>query len=135
MNVTLLAGTPVAGDTFTLFSAAGGISGSFTFTNLPAIPGLGWDTTNLVNGILKVFATVNPNPTNITATVSGNLLQLSWPADHIGWTLQAQTNSLGAGLNPNAAAWFNVPGSTSVNSVNIMIDPAKGTVFYRLVLP
>jgi hypothetical protein len=78
---------------------------------------------------------VNSNPTNITATVSGNVLTLSWPADHTGWTLQAQTNSLGAGLNPNPGAWFTVTGSTSVNTVNVTMDPAKGTVFYRLVLP
>jgi len=28
-----------------------------------------------------------------------------------------------------------VPGSTSVNTVNITINPANGTVFYRMVYP
>jgi hypothetical protein len=41
---------------------------------------------------------------------------------------------LGAGLNPNPAAWVTVPNSTGVNTVNVTMDPAQGTVFYRLVL-
>jgi autotransporter-associated beta strand protein len=135
LNISLLGGTLQGGDTFTLFKSGGGISGAFAATNLPVIPGIGWVTTNLANGILSVIATVNPNPTNITVSVSGNVLTLSWPPDHTGWQLQAQTNSLSAGLNTAAGAWFNVPGSTSVNTVNITMDPAKGTVFYRLVLP
>jgi hypothetical protein len=56
------------------------------------------------------------NPTNITAGVSSNTLTISWPADHTGWTLQAQTNSLSTGQ------WFDLPGSDGVNA----------TVFYRL---
>lgn len=105
-------------------------------TNLPVLgAGLAWVTTNLANGVLSVFATVNPNPTNITASVSGNTLTLSWPADHTGWRLLVQTNSVGSGLNPAANAWFTVPGSTSVNSESITVDPSQGTVFYRLVYP
>ena len=38
------------------------------------------------------------SPTSITAVASNNLLFLSWPADHAGWILQAQTNPLTAGL-------------------------------------
>ncbi len=127
--------TPVAGDTFTLFKATGGIAGSFAVTNLPAIPGLGWDTTNLASGVLSLFATVNPTPTNITASVSGNLLTLSWPADHTGWRLEVQTNSPGAGLNPAAGAWSTVAGSFSVNSMSFPVDATNGNVFYRMVYP
>jgi len=43
-----------------------------------------------------------------------------------------QTNSLGAGLGTN---WVDVAGSTTVNSVNATLDPANGTVFYRMVYP
>jgi autotransporter-associated beta strand protein len=136
LNVSILAGPLAAGDTFTLFSAAGGMSGAFTATNLPALsPGLGWVTTNLANGIISVIATVNTNPTNITASVSGGVLTLSWPTDHTGWRLLAQTNSLAAGLNPNPNAWSTVPGSTTVNTVNITLDPSQTTVFYRLTYP
>ena len=75
---------------------------------------------------------VATNPTNITSSVSGNVLTLSWPADHIGWRLQTQTNSLSAGLG---SGWTDVPGSTSVDSVSVTINPANGTVFYRMVYP
>jgi len=133
LKVTVLGSIPAANDIFTLFNATGGVTGTFAATNLPALGGgLVWDTTNLVNGVLHIIATVNTTPTNLTAVVSGNLLTLSWPADHTGWRLQAQTNSLNTGLNTN---WFDVAGSTSVNSVNATINPANGTVFYRMVYP
>lgn len=132
LKVSLLGGSLQNGDTFTLFKSTGGLSGTFAVTNLPVIPGIGWVTTNLANGILSVVVTVNPNPTNITTSVSGNVLTLSWPADHTGWTLQVQTNSLSTGLNTN---WFNVPGSTLVNTNVVTINPANGTVFYRMIYP
>ena len=91
---------------------------------------LGWVTTNLANGILKVVATVNLNPTNITVTVSGNTLTLTWPADHLGWTLL--TNSVGLTAT---SSWFPVAGSASVTNEVITIDPGKTNVFYRMVYP
>ena len=75
---------------------------------------------------------VATNPTNIMTTVSGNVLTLSWPADHIGWRLQVQTNSLSTGLG---SGWTDVAGSTSVDSVSVTVNPANGTVFYRMVYP
>ena len=81
-------------------------------------------TTNLVVGGL-----VNTSPTNIVASVSGNQLTLSWPADHTGWILQTQTNSASVGLGAN---WFNVPGSTATNRMTFTIVRANPTVFFRL---
>ena len=69
------------------------------------------------------------NPTNITASVSGKTLTIAWPADHIGWILQAQTNGLITGQ------WFDLPGSSDVNSVAHPIAPANAAVFYRLRQP
>jgi hypothetical protein len=69
------------------------------------------------------------NPTNITASVSGKTLTIAWPADHIGWILQAQTNGLSAGQ------WFDLPGTGDVNSVATPINPANAAVFYRLRHP
>ena len=71
-------------------------------------------------------------PTNLVASVVGNNLQLSWPQDHQGWRLQIQTNNLGAGLSTN---WATIPNSASVTATNILIHPANGTVFLRLVYP
>lgn len=80
-------------------------------------------------GVYLPPVTVSTVPTNIVSSVSGGSLTLSWPADHLGWTLQVQTNALTSGLGAN---WVSVPGSSSTNSVVIPIDPANGSVFYRL---
>jgi len=80
-------------------------------------------------GSLLIASTVATYATNITATASGNQIVLSWPATHLGWTLQSQTNSLATGLGAN---WVDVSGSASVNSVTNTINPANGAVFYRL---
>jgi len=128
-------GTPLqAGDTFTLFSPP--VSGAFSVTNLPALsPGLAWTNTLASNGRLAIVATVNPNPTQLTATVSGNVLSLAWPADHIGWRLEVQTNHLAGGISANPNDWGTVLGSTAINQTNLTINPAVPTEFYRLVYP
>jgi autotransporter-associated beta strand protein len=133
LTVTNVAGTLAAADSFKLFTP-GAFAGAFAVTNLPALgTGLVWDTSGLASsGIIKVVASVNTAPTNITTVVSGNTLTLSWPADHTGWRLQSQTNTITTGLG---AGWSDVPGSTSVNSVNVTIDSGNGTVFYRMVYP
>jgi hypothetical protein len=82
-----------------------------------------------IQQIYKLAVPVNTNPTNIVFSLAGNQFTLSWPADHIGWRLQARTNSL-VGAN-----WFDVPNASSTNQVTIPINPANGTVFYRLIYP
>ena len=61
---------------------------------------------------------------------TGNSLDVSWPV--AGGRLQTQTNSLSLGLGTN---WVTLPGSTTTNRVIVPIDPANGSVFYRLALP
>lgn len=78
---------------------------------------------------LVVGIGVNTTPTNIVTSLSGNQLTLSWPADHTGWSLQTQTNTLNAGLKTN---WFNIAGSATTNKVIVTINPANPTVFYRM---
>jgi hypothetical protein len=93
-----------------------------------------WTNNLAVNGTIAVVATltVNTNSTNITATVSSNTLTLSWPADHLHWHLQVQTNSLSTGLGTN---WFTIPGSDAVTSTNITMNPSNGSVFFRMIYP
>jgi fibronectin-binding autotransporter adhesin len=126
----------IAGNIYPLITANGGITGSGGFTlSLP--PGI---TANLVtNGgntialnVTSIASPINTNPTNITISVSGGNLTLSWPADHTGWRLQVQTNSLNVGLSTN---WFTVANSTNVNSVVVPINPANASVFYQLIYP
>jgi hypothetical protein len=81
---------------------------------------------------LPVGVQVNTNPTNIVFSVVNNQLQLSWPSDHTGWQLQAQTNSTAVGISTN---WSNVNNTTGVDSFVVSINLTNGTVFYRLVYP
>ena len=129
-----------AGDTFQLFRAnfSSLYLGSFTTINLPALnPGLGWTNTLSVNGSISVItvSTVNTNLTNMVAAVSGNVLTLSWPADHTGWRLLMQTNHLANGISSNTNDWTTVPGSSGVDLEIITNNPTLPGEFYRLVYP
>jgi autotransporter-associated beta strand protein len=130
LRVVTLAGSIAAGNTFKMFSASNYVGTFASILPNPPVPGLGWNTNT--DGILRVISTVNTNRTNITFTINGNQLTLSWPADHIGWRLQAQTNPINVGLRSN---WFDFPGSTTVNSVTTTINAANGSVFYRMIYP
>jgi hypothetical protein len=107
-----------------------------TVVELPALPcnKVQWTNKLAIDGTLAVIGTACPNPdrTNITAVVAGNTLNLSWPPDHLGWLLQVQTNALTIGLSTN---WVTIPGSDALTNLAVPLDPANGTVFYRLILP
>ena len=83
-------------------------------------------------GSLVIPSSIASYSTNIIATVTGNLLTVSWPATHLGWELMSQTNSLSTGLGNN---WVTNYGTAGVLSTNFTINPANGSVFYRLVHP
>jgi fibronectin-binding autotransporter adhesin len=128
-------GKPLAGgDAIRLFTASSGYTGGFD-SILPATPGanLAWDTTTLTSdGTLRVISLGPPStPTNLVYLVSANQLTLSWPANYVGWLLQAQTNAPGLGLTPT---WYDVPGSATTNQVIMPLDATKGSVFYRMIL-
>ncbi|HEY1790192.1 MAG TPA: autotransporter-associated beta strand repeat-containing protein, partial [Verrucomicrobiae bacterium] len=128
LTVANLGGTLVAGDHFTLFSP--GTSAS-SFGNIVGSPGPGL-IYSFANGVLSVVTGPPSSPTSITAHVNGNVLSLSWPANYLGWILQAQTNSLSVGISTN---WVDVAGSGSVTSTNMPINPSNPTVFFRLRYP
>jgi fibronectin-binding autotransporter adhesin len=131
--VTNISGPLVAGDSFILFNASA-YTGSFSSVTLPALNnGLVWTTNTLsTTGAISVSSAVSTTPTNLTYSSTGNSLTLSWPASHIGWTLQAQTNALNTGLG---ATWYPIPGSTTTNAMTFPVNPANPTVFYRLTYP
>jgi autotransporter-associated beta strand protein len=85
------------------------------------------------------FYTVNLNlqpsltPAKLTNSVNGNTLTLAWPADHLGWHLQMQTNSLGTGLK--TSGWVSIPGSDLVTQTNVSITRTNPAVFYRITYP
>jgi autotransporter-associated beta strand protein len=134
LTVTSLGGVFQAGDSFQLFSVGG--AGNFGATNLPPISPLQWSW-NPAAGTLSVVssATVNTNPTNITASAQGGKLNLYWPPDHTGWRLLAQTNHLASGVSANPNDWATVPATTTTNQVALPLDATKPAQFYRLVYP
>jgi autotransporter-associated beta strand protein len=130
----LSASAPALGNKFTLFSAPTR-SGNFSSIAYPPLAaGLGWTNKLALDGSIEVVQVVNVTPTNINVSVSNGQLTLTWPADHTGWRLEAQTNSLSTGLVP-AGVWGTIPNSNATNAIVIPFDPNNPTVFYRLVFP
>jgi len=124
--------------TNTLFTYTGAIGGTngfagFQLGQLPSgVTAHLLNTGSAVDLAVTSVLTVNTNSPVLTNSLSGNTLTLAWPADHLGWRLEVQTNSLSAGLGAN---WFTWPNSTNVTTVPIPLSPANPTVFFRLVYP
>jgi autotransporter-associated beta strand protein len=130
LTVTNLGPAFQGGEVFRLLSQPA----SFASVTLPAIVSpLSWSNRLGVDGTLVVLGTtVNTNATPLVSAFNQGTLTLSWPSDHTGWRLQAQTNSNGSGLGTN---WVYVTGTSITNQTTIPVNPAGGTVFFRLVYP
>jgi hypothetical protein len=111
--------------TFSLLSARMADSGEYDVQVSNAAGGVGSSSATLT------VIPANTNATPLSVTVTGELLQVSWPVDHTGWRLEMQTNSLAEGLN---SGWVTVPGSDATNRVILPIDH-PGVAFFRLVYP
>ncbi|MEI6077145.1 MAG: autotransporter-associated beta strand repeat-containing protein [Verrucomicrobiota bacterium] len=81
-------------------------------------------------GSLQVVPGIATNPTNITFSISGNTLHLSWPADHLGWMVQS--NSVNLALPGD---WYDISNTISGTNYSITIDATTPNVFYRLRKP
>jgi len=122
-----------------------------TYTTSTNVTGLVYTNTGLVNGTLYYFvvsavnsfgestnsAQVSARPVStasplITFWNSGGQIYVGWPADHTGWWLQMQTNSIDQGLGTN---WVNVFGSDATNQISIPINTVNGSAFFRLASP
>ncbi len=90
---------------------------------------------NSSSPFMLVVNSVNTAPVSIRTSLSGTNLTLSWPADHTGWRLLAQTNNLAHGISSNTNDWGTVTGSVSTNSVTFSISPTGPEDFYRLIYP
>lgn len=91
--------------------------------NVAELQFLGW------NPAVPAVSTTSPT---LGWQLNGSQLQFVWPADHIGWCLQAQTNASSVGLSTN---WVAVPGSTITNQFTFQIGLSNGSVFFRLTYP
>lgn len=83
-------------------------------------------------GALRVVpsATIPTAGTNLSYSIGGGQILLSWPSNYVGWYLQKQTNSRSVGLSSN---WVTIPGSQNVTQTNFPVTPADPTVFFRMV--
>ena len=122
------------GDSFYLFSEAVSNGAALTVTG----GGMNWNNHLAVDGgitALSVAFTTANYPTNMTFSLNNTSLTINWPATHLGWILQSQTNKLGAGLTAPSAAWYDMANTASGTSANITINPTNPTVFFRLRHP
>ncbi len=128
VTVTNFGAAPVVvGDTFKIFNKA--LTGGNTVTITGA--GMNWGNNLSTDGsitALSVVSTVATNSTNMTFSVSGTNLSLTWPGDHLGWYVQMQTNNL------TNSAWVDVTNSSTVTNVLIPINPNQPKAFFRMSL-
>ena len=75
---------------------------------------------------------VSTNAPTLNFSTSTGQLNFSWPADHLGWRLQTQTNARNTGLGTN---WMTLEGSTNTTNVILPVSTANASVFFRLVYP
>ena len=75
---------------------------------------------------------ISSTPASLSYAVTNNQLYLTWPGDHLGWILQAQTNSLRAGLATN---WVDVANSAYLTKAAWPVLSANPAVFFRLRHP
>jgi autotransporter-associated beta strand protein len=131
VNITGTNGLAI-GNTYPLTSYSGTLSG---FANLQVQMPYGWRGTLVNSGnqiVLADVAVVAASSPQISVTPGSQQLQVTWPADHTGWRLEAQTNSLNSGLGTN---WFTVSDSAATNQIILPVITTNGGVFYRLVYP
>ena len=127
--VTNVAFTPVTnGQVFQLVNAT---TTAGTFANAASVaiyPG-GTGTFSAATGQLTITSV--PAAPTLNVVQSGNSLQFAWSNLNGVYHMQAQTNSLNVGISTN---WFNITSGVT-NSATVTINPANGSVFYRLVAP
>lgn len=113
------------------------VSGNLELVGLGTLPAghNGYLSNNVAAKSLDLVL-INPNPlpsapTNISYSVSGGDIVVSWPTEYTGWLLERQTNSLSAGLSTN---WETVAGSASVSTTNFPLTEAPAQ-FFRMRKP
>ncbi len=116
--------------TYTVFSYTGSLSGNAVLGSAPTNFNYAIDTNTL--GQVKISVT-QPGPSLSPFSMSfqtvGTNLQISWPADHIGFQLEMQTNKL------TDTNWVIVPGANLTNQILLPIIRGSTNAFFRLAFP
>jgi autotransporter-associated beta strand protein len=121
-------GTLSGNEVFKLFSATT-YTNDFAIYDLPVLPTpYAWDYSKMtVDGTLRVTGGGDLPPPKLAVAQTGNQLAFSW--NDVSFKLQAQTNSLQVGLG---GSWGDYPGGNA-SPVNVTVNPANPTVFFRLI--
>ncbi len=127
--VTNTGGEFAGGEVYQLFDF-GLFNGKFSATNLPALnAGLTW-VWQPSTGTLRVDGGIAQAPTNIVFRLTDDVVELSWPASHLGWYVQSNSVNLS---DPDS--WFDVEGSQGATNLNLRTEAGLEKVFYRLRRP
>ena len=111
-----------------IYTNTGLINGTLYYFVVSAVNSFG-ESTSSAQVSARPVSTASPQ---ITFGNNGGQIFVGWPADHTGWRLQTQTNSIDEGLGTN---WVNMSGSDVTNQIFIPIDTVNGSAFFRLVSP
>ncbi|HRT57493.1 MAG TPA: hypothetical protein P5038_12770, partial [Candidatus Paceibacterota bacterium] len=132
----VLAGTvPLAvNDTFQLFNAPAGLSGSFSQIVLP--PAYTWDTSQLgVDGRIRVTGVAAP-PQITTVTVAGGTVTLSGSGGTPGGTYYVlSSTNVGLPLASWTALITNLFDGTGKFTYSMPVNPGEPQRFFRLQMP
>jgi hypothetical protein len=144
VSVTINLGTDVsAAQLMELTGPALNSTNGYTLGGAPIKPDGSWaggyqSVISATNGQLTVLVPpisailLNPlvAPVNIAISATGNQLNLSWPLNYTGWTLQSNSINL-----TQTNDWFAVSGTDGTNDVQVTIVPTQSNLFYRLAPP
>jgi hypothetical protein len=117
---------------------ATGISGA-SYTDSSALNGITYyyiltATNDIGESLPSPGVSAAPVPStggNLTATIKGLQLQISWPADYIGWILQTNMFNLA-----NLGGWGDVPASRTNSQLTFPLNSASiSNEFFRLRHP
>jgi hypothetical protein len=114
--------------TFLTFTNSGLLNGTMYYFVVTATNAAG-ESANSIEAGAHPVSLISPV---LSYDIAGNSIIFSWPSDHLGWQLQAQTNAFGYGLGTN---WVTVSFSESSNQYVISTDPTDGSIFFRLTSP
>ena len=116
--------------------ASSGLALTLGVTNVVKVQVTAQDGTTVNNYQVNIIQQPNLTQPTLTNSVSGGTnLVLTWPTDHLGYSLLTQTNNLNKGVSGNTNDWAKLAGSAAITTTNLPINKGATNAYYRLVYP